>query len=153
MCSLLQEKTTAADHVWLSPGHRLLSDSPLLSNYVLDLDDHALVLPPDLEASANMPLIVLGADCTLRLTNGTIYNSGSLAACLALGPGARFFAEQQDGVEMQEESPVHLGDPMAVLEKAQERAHGSFGGQSATSAQAFTSNLQVCYLTEVMVVF
>jgi hypothetical protein len=143
-CSLSHEVTTAADHIWLSPSNRLLADSPLLTSYTLDLDHHSLVLPPDLIETANMPLIVLGADCTLRVTNGAIYNAGSLAACLAMGPGAHFFAEESDGVDLHEDGPLHLSDPVAAMEATQAKVHGSFAVSSVVASRAPSTHFQVC---------
>ena len=135
-CSLTEERTTAGDHIWLSPQNRLLADAPNISHFTLDLADRCLVLPPGLSASSSIPLIVLGADCTLRITNGTIYNAESMAACLSLGPGANFLAEESDAVQWQDGAPEHLDDPAAAFDRTQDRSTGLFSMQTLTSGRA-----------------
>lgn len=130
-CSLEQAVTTAEDHLWLSPETRLLADHPTVACYELDLCGHCLVLPPDLPKSSSMPLIVIGADCTLRVRNARVYNADSLPACLSLAPGARLLLDEADGVELLDVSPVHLGDPVASIQRTVERLHGTFSAPAA----------------------
>ena len=106
------------------------------------------MLPPDLGRASSMPLIVLGPDCTLRITNGTVYNASSLAACLSLGPGANFFAEESDGVQLQHGAPTHLADPAAAQERATEQARNAHCMQplATTRSKDIAARMQVLLL-------
>jgi hypothetical protein len=142
-CSLCAALTTASDHIWLCPNNRLLADDPTFNSYTLDLNNFSLVLPPDLSQTDNMPLILVGANCTLRLRNAHVYNAGSLAACLELAPGARLHVEESDGVELKWWGPEHVGDPLAAMDRTVERLHGAFAVPSVAAARPKSSRFQV----------
>jgi hypothetical protein len=143
VCSLAQACTLAEDHLWLSPDVRLLADHPDIKEYVLDMDHHSIVLPPDQHPSSSIPLIVLGGECCLRLKNAMIYNADSLAACLSLGPGSRLYLEAVDGVELVNSAPVHFSDPVGWLERTVGRLPGAFTS-TAPAVRPKSGHFQVC---------
>lgn len=103
--------TVASDHLWLSPSNRLLADDPSIKSYTYDAAGHTITLPPNVTSGADLPLIVLGADTTLRIVNARIHNARSLSACLSLAPGARLLLDPLDAVTLIDDPPDHLADP------------------------------------------
>ena len=75
--------------VWLSPVVRLLADAVPGSTYRVNGAGHAIILPDARTVYDDVPLIMVGASCTLELINVTLINVDALSACVRLAPGAR----------------------------------------------------------------
>lgn len=89
---------TLTEDVWLSPSVRILADSVLGATYRIDGGGHKIVLPAAGATYDEIPLIMVGAECSLELSNLTLANADSLSSCLRLGPGARLDASPERDV-------------------------------------------------------
>lgn len=97
---LTDEPYKAERDIWLSPSVRLLADAPGTSTFEFDGCGHRLVLPSKEHLDELLPLVIIGASCTLHMRNVTIVHADTLPACLQLAAGARMIAQPNDGVKM-----------------------------------------------------
>ena len=97
---------TLTEDIWLSPSLRILADSVKGSTYQIDGRGHNIVLPEAGATYDEIPLIMVGAECTLELSNVTLVNADSLGSCIYLGPSARLDAAPERGVRLENEDRI-----------------------------------------------
>ena len=114
-----------SEDVWLSPAVRLLADAQPGSTYSVDGCGHTIFLPDATMLYDDIPLIMIGPDCTLELSNVTLVNADALGAFVRLAPGARLDMSPARGVRIENDG---RGDFDLNLDRDR---HGGQGGDSS----------------------